>query len=107
MVNAAEKIGELEKLPVIGGKCDFVTPVADKSVSFVVKKGNQNKVEVATAFDEPLRAPISRNQKIGTATLTINGEKVALCDIFAAEEVDRMNITTMFWEMFQNWVCAI
>lgn len=107
VVNAAEKIGELEKLPVIGGKCDFVTPVADKSVSFVVKKGNQNKVEVATAFDEPLRAPISKNQKIGTATLTINGEKVALCDIFAAEEVDRMNIATMFWEMFQNWVCAI
>lgn len=107
VVNASDKIGELEQLPVIGGKTDFVTPVADKSVSFIVKKGNQGKVEVSTAFDEPLRAPITKNQKIGAATLTIGGEKVAVCDILATEEVERMNVTTMFWEMFRNWVCAI
>ncbi len=106
VVNAAKKIGELEKLPVIGGKTDFVIPIADQSVNFIVKKGNQNKVEIATAFDEPLRAPIEKNQKIGTATLTIAGEKVAVCDILSAEEVQRMNVTTMFWEMFQYWVCA-
>ncbi len=107
VVNAAEKIGQLEKLSVIGGKDDFVTPVADNSVSFIVKKGNQDKVEVATTFDEPLRAPIAKNQKIGTATLTIGGEKVAVCDILATEDVERMNISTMFWKMFQSWVCAI
>ncbi len=107
VVNASEKIGKLDKLPVIGGKTDFVTPFADKSVSFIVKKGNQGRIEVSTTFDEPLRAPIAKNQKIGTSTLAINGEKVAVCDILATEDVERMNITTMFWEMFQNWVCAI
>ncbi len=107
VVNAAEKIGELEKLPVIGGKEDFITPAPDKSVNFVVKKGNQNKVEVSTVFDEPLRAPITKNQKVGMATLTINGEKVAVCDIMSTKEVGRMNITTMFWEMFRYWSCAI
>ncbi|MBR5155685.1 MAG: D-alanyl-D-alanine carboxypeptidase [Clostridia bacterium] len=105
VVNAAEKIGQLKPLSVIGGKTDFVTPVADKSINFIVKKGNQDKVEVSTAFDEPLRAPISKSQKIGTAILSINGEKVAVCDILSAEEVNRMNITTMFWEMFQRWLC--
>ncbi len=107
VVNAAEKIGQLEKMPIIGGKTDFVTPIADKSVSFIVKKGNQNKVEVSTVYDEPLRAPIAKNQKIGTATLTIDGEKVSVCDIVSTEEVKRMNVATMFWEMFQCWICAI
>ncbi len=106
VVNAAEKVGEFEKLTVIGGKTDFITPVADKTVNFIVKKGNKDKIEISTSFDEPLRAPIAKNQKIGTATLTIGGEKVAVCDILSADEVGRMNISTMFWEMFKCWVCA-
>ncbi|MBR5615131.1 MAG: D-alanyl-D-alanine carboxypeptidase [Clostridia bacterium] len=104
VVNAAEKIGELNNLAVIGGKTDFVKPIADKTVNFIVKKGNQDKVEVSAVFDEPLRAPIAVNQKIGSATLTIGGEKVAVCDILACEEVKRMNISTMFWKMFQKWL---
>ncbi len=106
VVNASDKIGELAKMPVTGGKTDFVMPIADKSVNLIVKKGNQTKVEVATSFDEPLRAPIAKNQKIGLATLTINGEKVAVCDILSAEDIERMNIVTMFWKMFQYWVAA-
>lgn len=105
VVNAAEKIGDLEALPVIGGKTDTVTPLANKSVNFIVKKGNQDKVEVAVTFDEPLRAPLEKGQKIGTATLTIGSDKLAVCDILAAEKVERMNVTTMFWEMFQRWLC--
>jgi D-alanyl-D-alanine carboxypeptidase (penicillin-binding protein 5/6) len=105
VVNAAEKIGELQPLPVIGGKTDIVTPLADKNVNFIVKKGNQDKVEVAVTFDEPLRAPLEKNQKIGSATLTVGNDKLAVCDILAAEKVERMNVTTMFWEMFQKWVC--
>ncbi len=104
VVNAAEKIGELNDLAVIGGKTDFVTPKADPNVNFIVKKGNQDKVEVSTAIDEPLRAPIAANQRIGSATLTIGGDKVAVCDILANEEVKRMNISTMFWKMFQKWL---
>ncbi len=107
VVNASEKVNKLDRLPVIGGKTDFVTPIVDKNVNFVVKKGNSAKVEVSTVFDEPLRAPISKNQKLGTATLSINGEKVAVCDILANEDVPRMNLSAMFWEMLQLWVCAI
>lgn len=105
VVNASEKIGDLKQLPVIGGKTDFVTPYADKSVNFIVKKGNQSKVEVSTVFDDPLRAPIDKNRKIGTATLKIGNEKVAECDILAKDAVERMNVSTMFWQMFQKWLC--
>lgn len=106
VVNAAEKIGNLEPRPVIGGKSDYVTPKANPSVSFIVKKGNSDKTDVSVVFDEPLRAPVAVNQKIGTATFTIDSEKVAVCDILAAEEVKRMNVSTMFWKIFQRWLCA-
>lgn len=104
VVNAADKIGELEQLPVIGGKTDFTTPIADNSVNFIVKKGNQDKIEVSTTFAEPLRAPIDKNQKIGAATLSIDGKKVAVCDILSSDTVERINISTMFWKIFQKWL---
>ncbi len=105
VVNAAEKIGELSPMPVIGGKTDTVSVQADSSVNFIVKKGNQDKVEVSTSFDEPIKAPIDQNQALGKATLTINGEKVAVCDLLATEEVKRMNIATMLGKVMKRWLC--
>ena len=93
-------------MPVIGGKIETVTPQADPNVSFIVKKGNQDKVNVATVLDEPLKAPLTKGQKIGTSTLTINGEKVAVCDILASEEIPRMSFGSMFVKLFYRWVCA-
>ncbi len=105
VVNAAQKIGELNSMAVVGGKVDFVTPVADPSVNFIVKKGNQDKVEVSCTFDEPIKAPLEKGQKIGVATLSIDGSKVSACDILAKETVERMSLSTMFWKVFQKWLC--
>lgn len=105
VVNAAEKIGELSPVSVIGGKADTVSVQADSSVNFIVKKGNQDKVEVSIAFDEPIKAPIDKNQALGKATLTINGEKVSVCNLLATEEVNRMNIATMLGKVMKRWLC--
>ena len=105
VVNAAKKIGTFEPMPVIGGKIETVTPQADPNVSFIVKKGNQDKVDVATVLDEPLKAPLVKGQKIGTSTLTINGEKVAVCDILASEDIPRMSFGTMLVKLFYRWMC--
>ncbi len=105
VVNAAEKIGKLDALPVIGGKTDTIIPEADKNVSFIVKKGNADKVKVDITFEEPLRAPIAIGQVIGEATLSIDGQKLARCKIHSATEAKRMNISTMYWKMLQKWLC--
>lgn len=105
VVNASEKIGELSPQPVLGGKTDIVNVVPDNSVSFIVKKGNQDKVESTVTFDKPIKAPVKKGDKIGSSTLTINGEKVAVCDILADEDIPRMNVSTMFGMVLQKWLC--
>ncbi|MBE7023418.1 MAG: D-alanyl-D-alanine carboxypeptidase [Clostridia bacterium] len=106
VVNAAEKIGELAPLSVVGGKTETVIPAANPGCSFVVKKGNQDKIEISTIYDEPIKAPIKKGQKIGQSTLLINGEKVAVCDIESTQDIDRMNIATMFGKIMKIWLCA-
>ena len=106
VVNAASKIGEIKPLPVIGGREQTVSAAADKNVSFIVKKGNQDKVECAVSFKEPLRAPISPGEELGEATLSIGGETLAKCKIFASSEVKRMNVLTMLEKMLKIWLQA-
>ena len=52
---------------------------------------------------------IGNSNSMGTgyeiATLKIGDEKVALCDIIATEDVERMNLTTMFGKMLKMWLC--
>ncbi len=105
VVKASEKIGSLNPLSVTGGKSETVAIAADPKYSFIVKKGNQDKIEITTAFDEPIKAPIVKTQKLGQATLKIGNEKVAVCDIIATEDVERMNITTMFGKVMKMWLC--
>lgn len=105
VVNAAQKIGKLSPLNVIGGKTDTILPEADKSVNFIVKKGNSDKVVADIVFEDPLRAPVSVGQVVGEATLSVDGQKLARCKILSTTEVNRMNISTMYWKMLQKWLC--
>ena len=106
VVNAAEKIGALQAIPVIGGKAKTVIPSADPSCSFIVKKGNQDKIEVTTTFQEPIKAPVAKGQKIGEATLTVGGNKVAVCDIVSTQDIQRTTVGTMFGRLVQKWLCV-
>lgn len=105
VVKASEKIGALNPLNVTGAKLETVTLAADPKCSFIVKKGNQDKIEVSVAYDEPIKAPVTKNQKLGQATLKIGDEKVAVCDIIATEDVERMNLSTMFGKVIKTWLC--
>ncbi len=105
VVNAAQKIGELQSALVIGGRSDVVNVAADENVNFIVKKGNQDKVEVSITMDENLRAPIEVGQKVGEATLSIDGEVLAVCDIKSLDEVKRMTVPAMYVKVFKRWLC--
>ncbi len=105
VANAAEKIGNLSPLSVNGGKKDAVAIAPDPNMNFIIKKGNGDKIEHTITFTENIKAPVTKNQKLGEATLTINGDKVALCDILATEDVPKTDFGTMFKKIISAWLC--
>ncbi len=105
VVNAAEKIGNLEPASVTGGKTKTVTVKADPSINFIVKKGDEDKIETVLNLESTIKAPVKENQVVGTATLKIGDNKVAVCDIMATEAVQRMSVTTMFGKLMKLWLC--
>ena len=105
VVNAAEKIGTLEPLSVTGGKAETVSVKADSGINFIVKKGDQDKIETILNLESTIKAPVGQNQAVGTATLQIGDEKVAICDIISTEAVERMTVTSMFGKVMKLWLC--
>lgn len=106
VVNASEKVGALAPLAVLGGKENTVSVNADPNVNFIVKKGNSEKISVSVAANQPVKAPIKAGQVLGKATCTVDGQKIAECNIVASHDVQRMTVGTMFTRMLYRWLCV-
>ena len=104
-MNASEKIGELKPRTVVGGKTDTLSINADPNMSFIVKKGNQDKIKVELHIPDKIKAPIGKNQIIGTASLNIDSDKVAECNIMASESIERVTLGSMFGKVIKTWLC--
>ncbi len=100
----SEKLGlTLPSIPVRGGIKEAVSP-KDEGTSFVVKKGNQNKVDYELRTEEFLKAPVKEGDKIGEIIFRIDGDEVLTRDLLAETEVPRISIWQMFLKMAKQWL---
>ena len=98
------KLGlQLPEVQVLGGTAKGVQPEVH-NVSFIVKKGNQDRVEKEVQMEPSVKAPVEAGQKLGEAVFRIDGEEVARKEILARDAVPRINMFQMFWGLMQNWM---
>lgn len=83
----------LKKVAVIGGKEDFVTPKTPKLSPIIVKKGEEDKIEVKVKIEDTLEAPVEEKQTIGNIKIMIEGKSVSEYKITAKKGVEKLG----FW----------
>lgn len=93
----------MEEIPVRGGVGQSVTP-ATESISFVVKKGNRDKVEYHMELPQSVAAPIAEGEAMGEIIFTIDGEEIGRKPILAKEEVKRINPFQMYLRIMKKWI---
>ncbi len=102
----SEKLGlTLPQVAVRGGVVASVSP-KEEDACFIVKKGNQNKVEYEIRTEEFLKAPVKANQKMGEIVFRIEGEEVARKELLTKTEVPRIGVWQMFLKMLKTWLTA-
>lgn len=79
-----------KKIEVIGGKENFVKPEMPLLSSIIVKKGEEDKVEIKVKMEECLEAPVVEKQTIGSIKIMIDGEKIAEHKITAKNSVEKL-----------------
>lgn len=100
----SQKLGiEMPEITVMGGTEKGVRPAAD-TISFIVKKGNQDKVEYEFRMENSVRAPIEEGQKLGEIVFRIDGEEVTRKELLAEKSISRINVFQMFQKLTKTWM---
>jgi D-alanyl-D-alanine carboxypeptidase (penicillin-binding protein 5/6) len=97
---------EVQNIAVEKGVDKEVGVVAGDSCSTLVKKGQEDNITKEIKIDETITAPIEAGQKIGTMTISRDGEVIADIDLNASSAVEKKGIgliikdffTTIFFE---------
>ncbi len=79
-----------KKIEVIGGKENFVKPTMPSISPVIVKKGEEEKIEIKVKMEECLEAPVVEKQTIGNIKIMIEGKKVAEHKITAKNSVEKL-----------------
>ena len=82
-----------KNVEVVGGKEKFLKPKMPSITPVIVKKGEEDKVEVKVKMEECLEAPVVEKQTIGKIKIVIDGNKVAEYKITAENSVEKLG----FW----------
>ena len=91
---------EVQKIAVEKGVDKEVGVVAGDSCSTLVKKGQEDNITKVIKIDETITAPIEAGQKIGTMTISRDGEVIADIDLNASSTVEKKGIGLIIKDFF-------
>lgn len=91
---------EVQKTAVEKGVDKEVDVVAGDSCSTLVKKGQEDNITKEIKIDETITAPIEAGQKIGTMTISRDGEVIADIDLNASSAVEKKGIGLIIKDFF-------
>ena len=91
---------EVQKIVVEKGVDKEVGVVAGDSCSTLVKKGQEDNITKEIKIDETITAPIEAGQKIGTMTISRDGEVIADIDLNASSTVEKKGIGLIIKDFF-------
>lgn len=91
---------EVQKIAVEKGVDKEVGVVAGDSCSTLVKKGQEDNITKEIKIDETITVPIEAGQKIGTMTISRDGEVIADIDLNASSAVEKKGIGLIIKDFF-------
>lgn len=82
-----------KNIEVIGGKESFVKPQIPAISPVIVKKGEEDKIEIKVKMEENLEAPVIEKQTVGNIRIMVDGKTVSEHKIVAKNAVEKLG----FW----------
>lgn len=80
-----------------------VKAVYPENISFLIKKGDKNKIVRDLRVEASLTAPIEAGQKVGHIVYMIDGKEVGKADLVAEMKVERASFVKLFTRMMKHW----
>ena len=91
-INKSDK--PIDKIDVWLGKDQQVNVYVNEDIFKTIKKAKKKLLKVALRYNEPIEAPIQKDDIVGKFRLVYDEELIAEYDLLAANEVKKVNIFT-------------
>ena len=102
-VECAKKDDIVKTINVDKGITSNVDAIFESDVGCLIKKGTSKNITSNISLDDNISAPITKNQKLGEVTYSIDGEIISTVNIVAKEDVKNLNLINMCARTFENW----
>lgn len=79
-----------KKIEVVGGKEGYIKPKMPSISPVIVKKGEEEKIEIKVKMEECLEAPVVEKQTIGNIKIMIDGKNITEYKITAENSVEKL-----------------
>lgn len=102
-VEFAKKDDIVRTLNVDKGISTSVEAIFEENSGSLIKKGSSKNVTSTVSLNDTISAPVSKGQKLGEVTYSIDGEIISTVNIVAKEDVKKLNFTNMSTRVIENW----
>lgn len=81
--------------------------VYESNSGTLIKKGEDKNVEEIVNIYNNISAPISKGQKLGEVSYTLNGTSVGKTDLIAECDVKKISVINMVERLVFDWFCVL
>lgn len=80
-----------------------VSAVLKDNAGIVIKKSKNNEISQNIEIFKNISAPITKGQKIGEITFSIEGKELSKVDLVALDDVSKYSFSSMTMKVYNNW----
>lgn len=102
-VECSKKDDVIKKVNVDKGILTSVDAILESDSGCLIKKGKSKAISTNVQLSDNISAPISKGQKLGEITYSIDNEQISKVNIVAKEDVKKLNLVNMSARTIENW----
>jgi len=98
---------ELEKPRIWKGQDDYVPVGILEETLLTLPRGKKQHLATTLELDESIEAPVAVGDKLGTVTLSLDGETVFRGPVVALQAVEPGGLFSRLWDMILMWIISL
>jgi D-alanyl-D-alanine carboxypeptidase (penicillin-binding protein 5/6) len=98
---------ELEKPRIWKGQEDYVPVGVLDATVLTLPRGKKKHLVTEVDVDQPLEAPLAKGDKVGSVTLSLDGETVFTGPLVALQAVEQGGFFARLWDMLLMWIASL
>lgn len=104
LINNLLNNGDIVKsINVNKGVEQSINIIYENNSGTLIKKGEDKNVEEILNIYDNISAPITKGQKLGEISYTLNGTSVGKTNLIAESDVKKISVGNMFEKLVFNW----